>query len=117
MQDLVDSALARIVSAASVEELESVRVEVLGRKGVLAQLSKDMGKLSAEERAARGKFINTAKQALESAYEGLKNRFESDALAKRLDAEWLDLTVPAPGPRPGSLHPITQIQWEIEDLF
>src|ERR1035441_853433 len=117
MQDLVDSALARIHSAVTAEELEAVRVEVLGRKGVLTQLSKDMGKLPAEERASRGKFINTAKQALEEAWEGRKTAFEQAALAKRLDAEWLDLTVPAAGVKPGSLHPITQIQWEIEDLF
>jgi len=117
MQDLVDSALARIQSAATAEELEAVRVEVLGRKGVLAQLSKDMGKLPAEERVQRGKFINTAKQALEEAWERRKSEFERAAMAKRLDAEWLDLTVPASGVKPGSLHPITQIQWEIEDLF
>ena len=36
---------------------------------------------------------------------------------ERLKGEWLDLTLPAPGPRPGSLHPVTQIQNEIEDLF
>ena len=35
----------------------------------------------------------------------------------RLDAEWLDLTLPAPGTRAGSLHPVTQLQREIEDLF
>ena len=51
-------------SAKTSEELEAVRVEVLGRKGVIAQMSKDMGKLSAEERAARGKFLNSTKQAL-----------------------------------------------------
>ncbi|HZL57954.1 MAG TPA: phenylalanine--tRNA ligase subunit alpha [Bryobacteraceae bacterium] len=117
MHELLDSALARIESAASAEELEAVRVEVLGRKGVLQALSKDMGKLSPEERAARGKLINTAKQALETAYESCKAVFENAALARRLESEWLDLTVPSPGPRPGSLHPITQIQWEIEDLF
>jgi phenylalanyl-tRNA synthetase alpha chain len=117
MNDLVDSALARIREAESAEALEAVRVEVLGRKGVLTQLSKDMGKLSADERAARGKFINSAKQSLEGAYEERKSGFENAALAKRLDSEWFDLTVPARGPRPGALHPITQIQWEIEDLF
>ncbi|HEX4137107.1 MAG TPA: phenylalanine--tRNA ligase subunit alpha [Bryobacteraceae bacterium] len=117
MQDLVDSALARIRSAATAEELEAVRVEVLGRKGVLTQLGKDMGKLPAEERAARGKFINTAKQALEVALTVKRVGFQVDALEKRFDAEWLDLTVPASGVKPGSLHPITQIQWEIEDLF
>jgi phenylalanyl-tRNA synthetase alpha chain len=117
MQDLIDSALKRIEEAAAAEELEAVRVEVLGRKGVLTQLSRDMGKLSPEERASLGKFINAAKQRLESAYEGRRTNFERVALAARLDAEWIDLTRPAPGPRTGSLHPITQIQWEIEDLF
>ena len=117
MQELLDSALSRIRTAATAEELEAVRVEVLGRKGVLTNLSKDMGKLSPEERVARGKFINTAKQALESAWESGKAVFEKIALDSRLDSEWLDLTVPAPGPRPGALHPITLIQWEIEDLF
>src|SRR3984957_3946312 len=109
MQDLLDSALARIGAAQNAEELEAVRVEVLGRKGVLTQLSKDMGNLSAEERVTRGKFINTSKQALEEAYARRKAGFDSAALASRLDSEWMDLTVPAPGVRPGSLHPITQI--------
>ena len=117
MQELLDSALSRIRTAATAEELEAVRVEVLGRKGVLTNLSKDMGKLSPEERVARGKFINTAKQALESAWVSGKAVFEKIALDSRLDSEWLDLTVPAAGPRPGALHPITLIQWEIEDLF
>jgi phenylalanyl-tRNA synthetase alpha chain len=117
MQDLIDSALARINTSASAEKLESVRIEVLGRKGVLAQLSKDMGRLTPEERASRGKFINAAKQSLESAYEQRRACFENAALARRLDSEWMDLTAPAPGPRPGSLHPVTQVQWEIEDLF
>jgi phenylalanyl-tRNA synthetase alpha chain len=117
MNDLVDSALARIHAAENAEALEAVRVEVLGRKGVLAQLGGEMGKLSPEEKVARGKFINGAKQSLMGAYEERKAGFDRAALAKRLDAEWLDLTVPAPGSRPGALHPITQIQWEIEDLF
>ncbi len=117
MENLVSSAIAAIHAAQNAEELEAIRVKVLGRKGELAELSKDMGKLTPAERAERGKFINTSKQAVEAAYEGRKAEFERAALAKRLDAEWLDLTVPAPGVRPGSLHPITQIQWEIEDLF
>jgi phenylalanyl-tRNA synthetase alpha chain len=117
MEDLVGSAIAAIHAAQNADELEAVRVKVLGRKGELAELSRDMGKLAPAERAERGKFINTSKQAVEAAYEGRKAEFERAALAKRLDTEWLDLTIPAPGVRPGSLHPITQIQWEIEDLF
>jgi phenylalanyl-tRNA synthetase alpha chain len=117
ISELQAGALKRIAAAHSPDEIESVRVEVLGRKGVLAQVSKDMGKLAPEERANVGKLLNAAKQALEEALERRKQEFDAAALRERLDAEWLDLTLPAPGPRAGSLHPITQIQMEIEDLF
>ncbi len=109
--------LARIRAAATAEELEPVRVEMLGRKGALAQASKEMGKLAPEQRARVGKLLNAVKQALEAAIEDRTAQFADLALRARLDAEWVDLTLPAPGPRPGSLHPLTQIQAEIEDLF
>ncbi len=117
INELQAGALKRIAAAQSPDEIESVRVEVLGRKGVLGKVSKDMGKLAPEERARVGKLLNAAKQALEEAFERRKQEFDAAALSQRLDAEWLDLTLPAPGPRAGSLHPITQIQMEIEDLF
>ena len=117
IQSLESAALARIQEAKDSEALEAVRIDVLGRKGSLAQISKDFGKLTPEEKASAGKALNAAKQALESAFESRKQAFASDALNQRLRTEWLDLTLPAPGPRPGSLHPVTQIQNEIEDLF
>ncbi len=110
-------ALARIAAATSLETLEGVRVDALGRKGSLSQFSKEFGKLTGEERAAAGLALNTAKSELEAALDARRSAFEAAALSARLDAEWLDLTLPAPGPRPGSLHPVTQIQMEIEDLF
>jgi phenylalanyl-tRNA synthetase alpha chain len=110
-------ALVRISAARSADEVDAVRVDALGRKGTLAQISKEMGRLAPEERARAGKLLNAAKQALEEAFERRKRAFDEGALAARLDAEWIDLTLPAPGPRAGSLHPITQIQMEIEDLF
>jgi phenylalanyl-tRNA synthetase alpha chain len=117
IQELVSAALARIESAAHPEDLEAVRVEVLGRKGSLAAVSKDMGKLSPEERKALGASLNAAKQQLETAFDAKKSAFDKAAQDARLNAEWLDLTLPASGIPPGSLHPITQIQQEIEDLF
>ncbi|MBM3814477.1 MAG: phenylalanine--tRNA ligase subunit alpha [Acidimicrobiia bacterium] len=117
LESLEQDALQRIQSAAALADLEAVRVELLGRKGKLAGLSKDMGQLTPEERASRGKLLNRAKQALEEALEQRKSAFEDTALHTRLQAEWVDLTVPAPGVRPGSLHPVTLVQREIEDLF
>jgi len=61
--------------------------------------------------------VNQAKNDLESLILAAQNKFSAQTMAARLDAEWIDVTLPAPGPRPGSLHPITQIQMEIEDLF
>ncbi len=117
LSQLQDDTLARIEAAETAEGLEAIRVEVLGRKGTLALISKDMAKLTPEERASVGKLLNAAKQSLEAAMEAKKARFESEKLARRLDAEWVDLTLPAPGVRPGSIHPISKIQAEIEELF
>src|SRR5579885_2143036 len=117
IQELEDRSLQRIASARTPEELEAVRIEALGRKGGLPQFSKEMGKLAPEERARIGKLLNRAKQRLEEALESKKRSFQDAALRARLEAEWMDLTLPAPGPRRGHLHPITQIQRELEDLF
>jgi phenylalanyl-tRNA synthetase alpha chain len=114
---LASDARRRIESAATPEELEAVRVDVLGRKGTLAQLSKEMGKLAPDQRASAGKLLNSVKQSLESLFESRKAEFDRAALSERLSAEWVDVTLPAPGLRPGSLHPITQVQREIEQLF
>lgn len=119
-QDLPEiqrAAQARIATAASAAELDAIRVDVLGRKGTLAAISKDMGKLGPEDRKRVGQSLNTAKQQLEGALDIRKQQFDAAALEARLASEWLDLTLPAPGIRPGSLHPLTQVQAEIEDLF
>jgi phenylalanyl-tRNA synthetase alpha chain len=110
-------ALRRIESAATPEELESVRVDVLGRKGALGAFGKEMAKLPADEKAAVGRALNGARSALETAFETKHSRFEQEALTARLESEWIDLTMPAPGTRPGSTHPISQIQYEIEQVF
>ena len=117
IQELAARTLGRIAAAGSAAELEAVRVDALGRKGALAEISKGMGKLSPEERKRIGQVLNLAKQQLESALDARKREFDEAALAARLDAEWVDLTLPAPGVRRGHLHPITRIQRELEELF
>ncbi|MCL4841432.1 MAG: phenylalanine--tRNA ligase subunit alpha [Bryobacteraceae bacterium] len=115
--DLESRAAALLDQAAAADELEAARVEFLGRKGALALISKEMGKLTPEERAQVGRLLNGVKQNLEARYDARKAAFERAALDARLAGEWLDLTLPAPGPRPGKLHPLTQIQHELEELF
>lgn len=112
---LKSDSLRRIELATDLDSLEQIRIDVLGRKGSLAQFN--LGKLPPEERKIAGKALNDAKQTLEGAFETKKGSFANAALNARLQREWLDLTLPAPGPPPGSLHPVTIIQTEIEDLF
>jgi phenylalanyl-tRNA synthetase alpha chain len=117
LEELRRAALARFATAVSADELEQARVEALGRKGTLAQISKEFGKLPADQRASAGKLLNSVKQDLETGFDERRLRFERGLLSSRLEKEWIDVTLPAPGIRPGSLHPITRVQAEIEDLF
>ena len=111
------NALAQLAEAATRDEVEAVRVDVLGRKGKLAEISKTFGKLAPEERAHAGKLLNAAKTDLEPKIDARLAALDNTALDARLDGEWLDLTAPAPGMRPGSLHPVTQVQREVEEIF
>jgi phenylalanyl-tRNA synthetase alpha chain len=117
LETLREEFMARIEAAASLDELEAVRVEALGRKGTLAAISKQMGGLTPDERARTGKLLNAAKLAIESALDTRRRQFEDTALNQRLAGEWLDLTLPPPGLRRGSIHPVTQVQRDIEELF
>jgi phenylalanyl-tRNA synthetase alpha chain len=117
IQELEARSLERIAAATSEEELEAIRVDALGRKGPLALAGKEMGKLPPAERASFGKLLNSARRNIEQALAARQPVLADESLRKRLDAEWLDVTLPAPGPRRGHLHPITRVQRELEELF
>ena len=84
LEELRRATLAAFTDAYSLEELEESRVEALGRKGTLAQITKDFGKLPPEERSRLGKLLNSVKQDLESEYESKKRQLEQADLAERL---------------------------------
>ncbi len=110
-------AMAVIEAALSKDAIEQARIEALGRKGRLAEISKDFGKLTPEERSRLGKLLNSVKAELDARLNARLSTMEEEALNIRLESEWIDLTTPAPGIRPGALHPVTQVQQELEELF
>ncbi len=117
IQELLSRSMARIAAASNAAEVEAARVESLGRKGWRSQFAKEMGTLAPEERARIGKLLNDARQALVTAQEARQREFAEADLRARLESEWVDVTLPAAGPRRGHLHPITRIQRELEELF
>lgn len=117
LQQLTDKALAAIAAADNSQLLEEVRVEYLGKKGLVTQHMKSLGKLSAEERPKAGQLINEAKQRIQTSLESKKSDLASAALNARLEAERVDVSLPGRGQSVGGLHPVSRTMERIEDLF
>ena len=117
LEQLTGKALAAIAAADSGQLLEDVRVEYLGKKGLVTQHMKSLGKLSAEERPQAGQLINQVKQRIQTSLESKKADLASAALNVRLAAEKLDVSLPGRGQSVGGLHPVTRTMERIEDLF
>ena len=116
-----DNALQLIHSALNTEELEEIRVKVLGRKGELTLILRTLGDLSPEERGAVGKRSNEVKQIIEETITAKKDELTAASFTDLAEREWLDVTLNPPRSirvrGRGFLHPISQIQYEIEDIF
>jgi phenylalanyl-tRNA synthetase alpha chain len=94
--------------------LDQARVRFLGRKGELAQLFKQLGKVPEEERREIGRLLNEAKSRLEEIFEQAAQRSRDLDAARR---EAIDVTVPGRLPLLGRLHPITQTALEVCRIF
>lgn len=114
---LVKEAEAAVAATTEMQALEDIRVQYLGKKGVLTEQMKSLGKLSAEERPKAGQVINQAKGAVQQAIEARKQSLQQAVLNARLEAERIDVTLPGRGQPRGGLHPITQTMERIESLF
>jgi phenylalanyl-tRNA synthetase alpha chain len=114
---LVKEAEAAVTATTEMQALEDIRVQYLGKKGVLTEQMKSLGKLSAEERPKAGQVINQAKAAVQQAIEARKQTLQQAVLNARLEAERIDVTLPGRGQPGGGLHPITQTMERIESLF
>jgi len=97
--------------------LDAVRVELLGKKGRLTAALKSLGSLPPEEKPAAGQAVNRAKLAVQSLIEARKLELDDEALAEKLAADALDVTLPAGGTPCGGLHPITLTIERIGALF
>lgn len=101
----------------SEEALEQLRVRILGRKGELTGLMRQMGQLSPEERPEMGKLANTVRQQVEAAIAAKREELAQAALAARMKADAVDVTLPGTQLSLGTQHLISQIREEIEDIF
>ena len=114
---LTTEARAEVAAATDAAALENVRVRWLGKKGLLTEQLKELGRLPATERPAAGARINEAKAELTGLIETRRAALERADIDRRLAEGRLDVTLPGRGEEPGGLHPVTRARLRIETLF
>jgi phenylalanyl-tRNA synthetase alpha chain len=117
LNELESAALSAVAAAADAAVLDDVRVQYLGKKGLLTQQLKQLGGLPPEERPAAGQAINRIKQQVQQAIDARRGQLQSAALDAQLVQESIDVTLPGRGQSTGGLHPVTRTLQRIEALF
>lgn len=117
LDTLVEEAEQALSQAGSLTELDQIRVQYLGKKGVFTRQMKTLGGLPAEERPKAGQVINQAKQAFQLALEARREVVEAEELVQKLAADRIDVTLPGRGQKIGGVHPVTQTMRRIEKIF
>jgi phenylalanyl-tRNA synthetase alpha chain len=120
MQDIVllqKQASADIEAATDISQLESIRVEYLGKKGKLSYLLKGLSGFSPEERPKMGALANQAKHLISDSIEQKMTVLKEQQVLQKLLLEQKDVTLPGRNKQTGSVHPITQIKQRINQYF
>jgi len=114
---LEETLLARIAAAPDTGALEAVRLEALGKSGAVSALLKSLGAMTPDERRVQGPLITGLRSAIAAAIAERKGVLEAAELDARLAAGRLDLSLPAPPRRRGSVHPTMQVMDEMVAIF
>lgn len=114
---LVARALEEVAASTTLAALDEVRVRWLGKKGILTDQLKALGKLAAADRPAAGAAINAAKEQIQAAIETAERALADQEIASELEAGRIDVSLPGRGELRGSLHPVTRARLRIEAIF
>ncbi len=114
---LKEQAQSSIESAASLQELEEIRVSLLGKKGELTEISKGMKTLSPEERPVIGQLVNETREFISQILDEKNNQLKEKEKRARLEQEILDITLPGEEVELGTTHPITETMNFMKDIF
>ncbi|MFT4630087.1 MAG: phenylalanyl-tRNA synthetase alpha chain [Dinoroseobacter sp.] len=117
LNSILGKAKDAINTAKQPAELESLRVQYLGKKGELTRQLKQIGSLPPAERPIFGDLVNQIKQELAELLNHKKTSLEHAELAASLAAEKIDVTLPGRGIGTGGIHPVTRTMQRIEDIF
>ena len=117
LKEIEKKALESLKAIQDPAALEAWRVANVGRSSPLMQVFAELGKLSKEERPTVGAAANRVKVALEMAHTERADAIKAAMLAKSLEEEQLDVTLPGRGVPMGRLHPSTQQLRRVLDIL
>ena len=109
--------LREVAAARSPEELEQIRIRLLGRNGEITALMRGLGQLPAEQRREAGATLNSLRDTVTAALEEAGDRLRRAARTNRLAGERADVTLPVLSGGTGAIHPISQTIDEIIAIF
>ncbi|MCL1987669.1 MAG: phenylalanine--tRNA ligase subunit alpha [Firmicutes bacterium] len=117
INELQESIQQKVSKIANLTDLETMRVQLLGKKGEITQLLKSLGTLSKEERPAAGQLVNKLRVFAETQISTIEQKLSKEKLAQDLQQENIDVTMPGRRRLIGHLHPLTLVLNEMQDLF
>lgn len=117
IEKIRQSALEEIKNANDEKVLNEARVKYLGKKGELTLILRGMGGLSPEERPVIGSLVNEVRDEIENLIEEREKEFKTAEIKRKLEHEKIDVTMPGKKINLGSVHPITQIIKDMEEIF
>ena len=117
LTDIVAAAQAAVASASKPSELEQVRIDYMGKKGLLTEQLKSLGTLSADQRPAAGQLINEAKQQVQDCINARNDELKAVELSSKLAAEQIDVSLPGRRAQVGGFHPVSKTIQRIETFF
>jgi phenylalanyl-tRNA synthetase alpha chain len=116
-EDTLQEARERIGACEDAEALKEIERDYVGKKGAVAAMLAEIPKLPPEQRKDQGQQANQLKRAILELIAARQQSFDATKLDHARQAEGFDPTLPPPPAVRGSLHPITQVTRELEDLF
>ena len=110
----IDSSIALVTN---IQELNNLKVEYLGKTGIITELQSKIKEIPNEEKKEYGIKVNEIRTYFNNLYEEKNKLIQEEILNKKLESEKIDITLPSKKVKSGSKHPMTRIQEELEDLF
>jgi len=117
VEAVVERALSAIENAHTTAALEEARVRLLGRKGELTTLLRQMKSVDPEDRPKFGALVNSARETIEKELDERARVLVAAEKAARLELERIDVTMPGRAPRIGKIHPLTRGIMDITEIF